>query len=163
MFDFISFIIGLLLGMIIMLVLVWIAYYNRTFVFTYCPTQARACSGLDYYNNPGKALSDGANIDDILFINDNNEMFYRRVPRTTTCIPTLNQVVPIRYPQYCSFKSNIGITNTYKQTVYGSNMYYLSNGDISPPVSTNGNCSPISNFYTSGVPLLKWDPSPIQD
>lgn len=160
-FDFISFIIGLLLGAIIMLVLVWIAYYTRTFLFTYCPTQARACNGPDYYNNPGEALANGANIDDILFLNDQDEMFYKRVPKTTNCVPESNQTVHILYPQYCQFSDNSGLSGTYRSYSFGSNIYKPANGLPGPTITTSGNCDPTPGIYIEGIPLLKWDPSPI--
>lgn len=160
-FDFVSFIIGLLLGMIMMLVLVWIAYYTRSFLFTYCPTQARACGGLDYYNNPGNAIANGASINDILFLNDQNELFYKRVPKTTNCVPQSNQTIQILYPQYCQFSDNAGLSGTYKSSSFGSNIYRPANGFPGPTITTNGNCEPIQGIYSEGVPLLKWDPNPL--
>lgn len=146
-----------------MLVLVWMAYYTRIFLFTHCPTQARACSGPDYYNDPGRALSNGANIDDILFLNDDNHMFYKRVPKTTNCVPEFNQTVRIVYPQYCQFSNDNGMSATYKSTIFGSNIYKPSSGIPGPTVSTNGNCDPIQGIYTQGIPLLRWDSVPITD
>jgi len=160
-FEFISFTIGLLLGMIILLILVWIAFYTRTFLFTYCPTQARACSGPDYYNNPGEALSNGANINDILFLNDQNEMYYKRVPKTTNCVPVSNQAVHIFFPQYCEFSDDKGLSNTYKSNSFGSNIYKPASGLPGPTITTSGNCDPNPGIYTDGVPLLKWDPIPL--
>src|SRR5437763_876523 len=109
-FDFTSFSIGLLLGMIILLTLVWIAYFTRSFLFTYCATQARACGGADYYNDPGDALAHDSSLtaSDILFLNESDELFYKRVPRNTDCVPESNQTVYIKFPQYCSFTDSTG-------------------------------------------------------
>jgi len=163
-FDFISFVIGLLLGAIIMLLLVWIAYFTRSFLFTYCPTQARACSGADYYNNPGDALANGANINDILFLNDQDQMYYNRVPRTTSCVPESNQIVHIVYPQYCSFSTTGGVSGTWKETAFNSNIYTPSNGVPGPTITTSGDCDPAPGSpVDSGVPILRWDTNPISD
>lgn len=162
-FDFVSFIIGLLLGMILMLLFVWITYFTRSFLFTYCPTQARPCGGADYYNDPGDALAHNPQImvQDILFLNDQNNMLYRRVPRNTDCIPESNQIVYIKYPQYCSFSTTGGSTGIWKETAFNSNIY-KPDGFAGPTIETNGNCDPIEESPVStGIPLLKWDPNPI--
>ena len=161
-FSFISLIIGLLRGMIIMLLLVWFSYFTRTFLFTYCPTQARPCGGADYYNNPGDAIANGANINDILFINDDNQMLYKRVPKVTTCVPQSDQIVVITYPQYCAFTDNTGTVNTFKTTAFESNIYKLANGLPGPTITTTGNCVPSPGTpAVSGEILLDWDPNPL--
>lgn len=162
-FDFVSFVIGLLLGMIVMLLLVWIAYFTRSFLFTYCPTQARPCGGADYYNDPGDALAHYPNltVGEILFLNDNNEMFYRRVPKSTDCVPEANELVHMKFPQYCSFATTGGVSETWKETAFNSNIY---TSDIMPGarIVTDGNCDPSpGQIVETGVPILRWDPNPI--
>jgi len=162
-FDFISFVIGLLLGMVMMLLLVWIAYMTRVFLFTYCAKQARKCAGTDYYNDPGDALSNNPNltVNDMLFVNDNDEMFYKRVPATTACVPESNQIVYMKYPQYCTF-FNDGGSNTWKETAFNSNIYRPV-GFTGPTVETVGNCEPKPDQEViSGKPIIRWDPNPIQ-
>jgi hypothetical protein len=162
-FDFISFAIGLLLGMIIMLLLVWIAYYTRSFIFSYCPTQARPCGGADYYNDPGDALANNPQITvaDILFLNDENIMYYNRVPKNTDCTPESNQIVQMIYPQYCSFATSAGKTGTWRETVFNSNIY-KPDGFTGPTIVTDGNCTPAPGSpVATGVPLLQWDTNPI--
>jgi len=158
-FNFPSFIIGLLLGMIIMLILVWIAYYTRIFLFTYCPTQMKICSANDYFNNPGDALANGANINDILFLNDKNQMFYKRVPKSSDCVPSSNQTVHVIFPQYCSF-SGEGISGaTGKAIQYNSPIYDVEN---EPNAKTLHDCVPVPDIYVNeGIPLLKWDTNPL--
>ena len=162
-FDFVSFIIGLLLGAIITLLLVWIAYFTRSFIFTYCPSQARPCGGADYYSNPGDALAHNPQIkqSDILFLNRDNEMFYTRMTKNTDCVPESNQVVYIKYPQYCSFSSTGGASGIWKETAFNSNIYN-PDGFPGPTIITDGNCDPISgSSVTSGIGLIRWDPNPI--
>lgn len=160
--DFVSFMIGLLLGMIMMLLLVWASYAGRVFLFTYCTTGAPFCAGADYYNDPGDALANDPriNVGEILFLNSNNQMFYKRVPRTTNCIPEGNQTVHMKFPQYCSF-SGVGISGTWKESAFNSNVYDPVSG-IGDIITTSGSCIPIEGQdVTSGVPLLEWDPNPI--
>jgi hypothetical protein len=160
-FDFTSFVIGLLIGMIVMLLLVWIAYYTRSFLFTNCPTTTPACAGADYYNNPGDAIANGAEVDDILFINQ-DQLFYKRVPRVSGCVPESNQVVYIQYPQYCSFTTEQGTTETGKALQFNSPLYQVSG--VANTVLTTGDCDPAPGTgVVSGVPLLEWDPNPISD
>lgn len=160
--DFVSFMIGLLLGMVMMLLLVWIAYLSRSFLFTYCAKGAPRCAGNDYFNDPGDALANEpqVKVSEILYLNDNNQMFYRRVPRTTNCVTESNQIVHMKYPQYCSF-SGTGVTGTWKETAFNSNIYKPVNGQ-GETVTTTGNCEPEEGHeVTQGVPLLRWDPNPI--
>ena len=160
--DFISFVIGMLVGMIIMLLLVWAAYAGRVFLFTYCPKSARKCGGADYYNDPGDALANNPQItvSEILYLNSNNQMFYRRVPKTTDCVTESNQIVYMKYPQYCSF-SGSGISGTWKETGFNSNIYSPV-GFTADAITTSGNCDPEEGQeVTSGVPLLQLDPNPV--
>lgn len=146
-----------------MLILVWIAYFTRSFIFTYCPTQARRCGGSDYYNNPGDALANypKLNVSEILFLNDEDKMFYRRVPKNTDCVPEGNQIVTILYPQYCSFSNTGGVSGTWRETAFNSNIY-VPYGFSGPTISTDGNCEPSAGQpVENGVPLLKWDPNPV--
>lgn len=162
-FEFVSFVIGLLLGMIIMLIIVWIAYYTRIFMFTNCPTSSKMCSGPDYFNNPGQALSNGAKLEDILYINDNGQLRYKRMPKQINCVPDFGQDVQIIYPQYCRFTDNNNNAEIYRATAFGSNIYKPASGLAGPIVTTDGNCNPVQSFYNKGTPLLRVDPVPIQD
>ena len=160
--DFISFMIGMLLGMIIMLLLVWLAYSTRSVMFTYCAKSAPPCGGGSYYNDPGDALANNPQIkvSEILFLNDNNQMFYRRVPKSVNCVPEANQIVHMKYPQYCAF-SGTGISGEWKETAFNSNIYVPVNG-TEGQITTNGNCEPKGQESgASGVPLLKWDENPV--
>ncbi len=160
-FEFISFILGFLLGMIIFLLFIWISYYTRTFLFTYCPTQSRPCGGADFYSDPGDALINNPQMgaDDILFLNDSNEMFYKRVPKNTDCVPEHNQIVYIKYPQYCNFVVENGAAGIWKETAFNSNIYRSEN-PMDTDIVTEGNCIPISNGM-SGNPVIKWDTNPL--
>lgn len=151
----ISIIIGFLIGAIITLLLIWIAYEARVFLFTYCANENTTCIGSDYYNDPGDALAAGANINDILFLNDQNFLFYKRLPVNQQCVPTANQTVQILYPQYCTFDTGV-TTATGLQVQDGSNIYNLiGSGDI---IVTDGNCTPVLGAVT-GVPQIRWNSS----
>lgn len=161
-FDFVSFTIGLLLGMIIMLVFVWIAYFTRSFLFTFCPVQTRACGAADFTNDPGDALAQNPQLtaSDILFLDSNNHLFYKRVLRTTDCNPQ-NQTVFIEFPQYCSFSTTGGTAGIWKETAFNSNIY-RPDGFSGPTITTSGSCEPVpGSQVVSGVPLVRWDANPI--
>lgn len=162
-FELVSFTIGALLGAIIMLIVVWIAYYTRVFMFSHCPTMTRICSGTDYFNNPGNAIANGANIKDILYLNQDGELKYRRMPRLINCVPDSGQDVSIRYPQYCSFSDNTNSTEIYKATNFGSNLYKPADGSPGATITTDGNCIPLQSRFTRGEPLLRLDSIAIQD
>ncbi len=148
--------------MIIMLLIVWICYLSRSFLFSYCADNPPYCAGSDYYNDPGDALANDPNINvsDILYLNDENQMFYRRVPNTTDCVVENNQIVYIQYPQYCSFNNIGGEALTYKETAFNSNIYLTANG--TQGITTSGDCNPEpGQSMTNGVPLLQWSPNPL--
>lgn len=146
-----------------MLLLVWIAYFTRSFAFTYCPTQARACGAADYFNDPGDALAHNPQITvaDLLFVNDQNQLFYKRVPESTDCVVESNQIVYMKFPQYCSFSTTGGTAGVWKETAFNSNIY-RADGFAGPDITTDGDCRPAPGSpVTSGVPLLRWDPNPL--
>lgn len=156
-FDVASFAIGLILGLIIMLILCWISYFTRTGAFTYCAAQTRVCVADDYYNNPGEAISqEGVSPNDILYITD-GRMYYKRVPKTSSCTPEGNQVVRIAYPQYCEF-SNANVSGvTGRDRYFNANHYDLISDRPDGPITTNENCIPKpGQVYTNGTPILKW-------
>jgi hypothetical protein len=163
-FNFPSFIIGLILGMIVMLTLIWIAYFTRTGAFINCPGQARVCTGEDYYNDPGEAIAKtGVTAGQILFI-DNGRMYYKRVPKNGTCIPEGNQTVRIAYPQYCKF-SGSGISGvTGRDLYFNANLYRLQHGGLTQPIITDENCDPRSGqTVTEGEPILYWTPTHVPE
>jgi hypothetical protein len=161
-FDFVSFVIGLLLGLIIMLILIWIAYFTRSFLFTFCPVQTPSCAAGDYLNDPGDALANNPQLtaSDILFLDSNNELFYNRVVRTNDCSPQ-NPIVFIEFPQYCSFSTTGGTAGIWKETAFNSNIYN-PDGFSGPTITTTGSCQPVPGSpVVSGVPLVRWDANPI--
>lgn len=153
----VSIIIGVFLGMLLMLLLVWIAYATRTVLFTYCPVETNACTGSDYFNDPGNAIAAGANPDYILFLNDQNQLYYQRVIMpNVNCVPFGDQTIHVVYPQYCSFTTNTGETLTGKNTGFASPVYIVPT--LTFPVVTDGDCDPIPNpQVVSGIPLIRWD------
>ncbi|CAH6418159.1 Hypothetical protein HVR_LOCUS34 [uncultured virus] len=150
--------------MIIMLLLIWIAYFTRSFIFTYCPTTSKTCGGADYYNNPGDALANGAQLNEILFLNEKNELLYKRVPRTTDCTPGTGQTVDMVFPQYCAFSGPSGVSGTWKETAFNSNIYKPVDGTVGPTITTTKDCQPAPGLVVDkGTPLLRWDANPPSD
>jgi hypothetical protein len=157
--NWISFIIGFLFGLLAMTILVWIAYTVKTLAFAYCPSQQKACFSSDYFNDPGDALADGANLDDILFLTDGT-MKYRRVKRTPDCTPQSDQVVTIANPQICLFTIT-GQDRLGKSIGFNNPRYLVNTGTITEVLDTTSNCQPVDPTI-SGRPVLAWEPSSLR-
>lgn len=145
-----------------MLIITWITYSTRTFIFTVCPSELIRCRNVNYFNNPGNAIADGAQVDDILSLDSDERLMYKRVPKDL-CLPESNQDVHILNPQYCSFTLDDGTSIEAKSTFFESPFYVATQGseDARLEIVTSGNCYPVSNNQNldirTGVPLVKWD------
>ena len=162
-FDFVSFAIGLIAGMIILLIVLWVSYFTRSFLFTNCPSDTRSCGVSDLFSDPGDTLAHNPQLgaSDILFLNGNNELFHNRAQRVSTCVPQDNQTVYMKFPQYCNFSDTESTGDTWKQTGFNSNIYKPI-GFVGPTITTTGNCNPIDDSpLSNGIPLVKWDPNAI--
>ena len=167
MWDGVSFIVGILLGMVLMLVVVWICWSTRTLVFTVCPkSKSAVCRGLDYVNLPGVALAAGVPLEQILFL-ESDGLYYKRVPKIPNCVPMpATQTVKVRFPQYCSFNAQDGMEIEAKQVSPGAPVYRAVDAEIPLEVMSNGNCSVERStpfVVGAGRPLLKWDPLSVNE
>ena len=159
-----SFIVGLMVGLIIMFLIMWLTYNSRTFIFSLCPVSRPTCTLSQYVNDPGVALATGAKIEDILFINDNERMYYRRERAVPDCIPKgVDQVVEITHPQFCQFYFPDG-TPVEGQLYDPVGLYQIPTEDGPASVEALQFCK-VSYSGSSGVvegrgrPLLKWTKS----
>lgn len=167
MWDLSSFVVGLMVGLILMILIVWALYSSRTFVFTVCPRQRNVCTFADYINSPGVALAGGYQVDDILFLDANRQLWYKRVPRNSGCTPiSYNQNVRVLHPQYCLFTTADGSTNyEARNTREASPVYTFTDSDGQEvTVMTSKNCqvvatNPPDYLQEEGIPLVKWDAS----
>lgn len=155
------FFIGLLVGFIVIIVFVWISYGTRILFFSRCAGHDPYCASDDYFTDPGQAIAAGASSDDILFLNDNGQMSYKRVPRHTGCHPDIGQSVPIVHPQYCNFSNGMA-SFTGRASSFNDPHYIINTNMGKIVVETDANCAPIDTdpstlTITSGVPILKWD------
>ena len=187
MWDIRSFIAGILVGMIIILLIMWILYITRSFVFYTCPRQTTPCQSDNYIQNPSIPLASGVNINDILFITDQPPasptlfpitppsspqqpqpdtlptMTYKQVKKDKCNPLSSDQAIVIEYPQYCNFTSSDGNTYLGKNLRFGSSTYTFldeNNNIVYVVVNQGGQCQPISSINNSvknGVPVLKWD------
>lgn len=166
MWDATSMVIGLLLGLIIAIIIFWILTWSRVFLYSTCPNGLVSCIGTDYFQNPGDAIAEGANVNDILFV-QNGVLYYKRVPSNTNCVPnSTTQTVPVPFPEYCSFNVTSGAypgAYTGKNNQFNSPKYAFSLPDSSTvTVLAGNNCAPLNsspNVVTSGTPLAQWDSS----
>lgn len=152
-----SCVIGIFIGMSIMLIIHWIGYSTRIFIYADIPLHYPECRFSNYFNNPGDAIANGSIVDEILSITD-DKMKYQRVPKDV-CVPGSNQDVKIANPQYCEFINQKGVKIQAKNTFFESPFYVYKDMEIlSAP-----NCKPISNNqnlnFVDGIPLLIWDAS----
>ena len=155
MWDWATFLVGLLVGLLVLLLFLWLAYATRTWLFTYCPRTVNWCTSADYVD-PGRALAGGANLEDILYLNSQGELVYRRQPRSLYCTPAFDQEVVVPQPQYCLFTTTDGRALVARQ-VQGD-AYTTAEGFM---VSAPANCRPGESLgvsLTSGKPLARWDP-----
>ena len=157
-----SCVIGIFIGLSIMLILTWIGYSTRTFIYADIPLEYPECRFSNYFNNPGNAIANGSDVNQILSINRKGEMMYQRVPKDI-CVPSSDQDIHIFNPQYCSFKMNDGTSIEAKNTFYES-PYYISTTDVNGKkldIVSLPNCQPASNSQgldlIGGYPEIKWD------
>lgn len=159
-----SFIVGLMLGIIIMFLIMWLTYNSRTFIFSYCPTSKPICTFDQYINDPGVALATGAKIEDILHINSDEKMYYRRERASPNCIPKgVDQVIEIAHPQFCHFYFPDG-TPVEGQLYDPVGLYQVVVDGELKSVEALSHCK-VNYAGDSGVaegkgrPLLKWTKS----
>lgn len=161
MWDSISFIIGILVGLIIMLVVMWLLYSSRSLMFTFCPRNTPVCRSSDYYNDPGDAIAVGADPDDILSKDDQGKVFYHRVLRNSGCRPDHGQTIYIANPQTCTFTTELG--STFDATSISFNIPQYMNDEYS--ITTDNDCNVVSSTgpetIVSGETSLTWDPNPV--
>jgi hypothetical protein len=165
MWDSVSFIVGLLAGFFLCVIIVWILYATRSFVFTGCVRHPSVCRSSDYYNDPGDALAAGAKISDILFRDADGNISYKRVQKHSNCVPSSDNVtVPITHPEYCSFLSPDGARYEGKNLTFESPVYtYIDSDNNSFQVMTDKSCKVVSSMpdgVTAGMSVLRWDANP---
>lgn len=169
MWDSASAVVGILIGVAIGLFIVWLLYITRAFVFSTCAVQYPVCSAQDYYENPGDAILNGSNIDNILFITPSSSnvdtMVYLRQPKVNTCTPSsANQTVVVQYPQWCEFTDTASNKYQAENLSFNSSVYsYKDNLNNTITVNTynGGQCIPkssTSSVVISGTPILRWQP-----
>lgn len=141
MLDLISIFLGIMIGMLIMLIIVWGFYNSRTLFFTHCPVEIRYCQSEDYINAPTVREKENLHI-------TNGKLYYRRVLNGLhgPCIPDIDQTVEITHPPVCLFQEG---TTRFTGRMVSAGKYQGENGAT---VLTYSNCQPQDPGMT-GVPL----------
>jgi len=157
MWSWATFLTGLFLGMLAMLIVGWVAFQTRTFVFTYCPAQVPACGLQDYFNDPGQYLASGGSLQDLLFL-DRGALRFRRPTTSSQCSPE-SPTVTIDNPQFCNFLRPDGTPVEGKSVSFNAPDYiYTLDGSNYRHIETLGNCTPgPGSPFLSGSPSLKWE------
>lgn len=152
MYDLISTLLGILMGMIIMLAIVWVAYAGNFFVFSYCATSTPYCKDSDYINQIDEAIKKGYNKEDILFLK-NGELYFKRPKFTRQCVPSKDQIVKIDKPDTCVFTID---NNNYigRQLFQGSSVYKTMVGGNEYRIKTDDSCNPVDGIAQNGYPSL---------
>ena len=158
--------IGILLGVIITIVILAILYETNSLWFSNCSNgDQKECRRSNYYNDPSKALENGKDVSNALFVADQNNTLvlkYKRFLIDNDCIPGSDQEVIIPFPQQCSLETDGGNTSTYvRSEVPDDRSVHLEyqNRRTGSVVNLKPNCRPFNNSgFTSGTPLAKWNP-----
>lgn len=164
--DGASCVVGIFIGMSILLIISWICYSTRTFIYVDIPWTYPQCRFSNYFNNPGNAIANGADVNNILTVNKEGRMKYQRVPKDV-CVPGSNQDITIFNPQYCSFTlDDNGVISQIegRNTFYESPHYIADYKGVELNITSMPNCQPTSNNLdlnlTGGSPIIKWDSIP---
>lgn len=152
-----AFFVGFLIAVVAVLIIIWILYINRLFVFHTCTGEEPTCKRSDYINNPTDAINDGYSINTVLSIHD-NKMYFTRPVNNNSCVPGNNQTVLVPFPEFCSFETDQG---SYEGTNGGVGSKYVFTTLLGEEVivDTSNSCVPVSSepdIVISGKPVLKW-------
>lgn len=158
MYDGMSMLIGILVGVMIAFILFWIFYSTRILVFAYVPKTAITCRSSQYFNNPENAIREGgAKVENILHVDDRGRLVYTRPPKEV-CMPGSNQSIILPYSEYCEFEDVNGEVYEAKNTSFSSPEYVTEDGIT---IFSRPFCQPQYNSggleLISGKPLVKWD------
>lgn len=149
-----SFAIGLVVGILIVVLLLWLAFLTRVFVFRYTPRSFPTCGATDYFNDPKDATELGGREEDMLFVSE-GILLYRRKQANTRCVPGADQVVSIPQPPVCSFLDGEG------QEFIGyleDGRYKVPTGDGVLSIKSSRHCRPDrdeNSPFSTGTPLPK--------
>ena len=162
MWNWATFLTGLFLGMLAMLIIGWVAFQTRTFVFAYCPAQLPTCGLRDFFNDPGQYLASGGSLRDLLFL-ENGTLRFRRPTTNSQCVPE-NTTVTIDNPQFCNFFRPDGTSVEAKSVAFNAPDYiYTLDGANLLHAETLKDCVPAPGTpFISGNPLLKWERGRLQ-
>lgn len=147
--NWISFILGILIGAVIIILLAWLAYSQRWAWYCNCRMGDQICLKDDYHTL-SEAFQNGFTPQDILEVDSNGILRYKRVPKNPECIPGSNQSIPVIYPQFCLATINDSQRIFTLDSVDG-NVATYRNGNTT--FEANRHCDPISDFVDSARPI----------
>lgn len=162
--NFGYFLIGLIIGMIILIIIVTILYATRVLWFSDCKIDNSTCTRQDYYNSPEIALQNGENVNGNLFLNNienTTALFFTRIQKDSDCTPGTNQAILVPFPQQCMLTTNGNNQMVYRRTARPDDKSLTleySNTNLASLVDLGPNCTPSpTSGFTSGVPIPRWD------
>jgi hypothetical protein len=121
------------------------------------------CHPVDYYTEQETIDKTSLTLTDIYNVNNGGNLLHKRIPKNE-CIPGNDQIKHIKFPTYCTFRTDKGILLEgvkFGKTLEEQYGRYEVNSSIE--VETGNNCSPISSVFVSehfgyikfGTPKIK--------
>jgi len=165
-FNWWIFLFGIVIGIIITILLVWLFYSQRWIIFSNCNNVVPICNSINYFNDPTDALKNNPNLkpSDILMLNSNGtQLIYKRVPKISNCMPGSDQNIVIDFPEVCQFSDSTGETLAAQRgpvNVTTLSIDYKANNFTIPQVKKN--CvnpfpsNPVKWLVNSGKPTTQW-------
>lgn len=142
--------IGAVVASIIIILVLWICYYWRLFIFTYCAQGPSYCIGADYILSPDEAKRLGY-LDEEIFEIRGNELYYTPPRRTRNC-QVYRDYSRVVEPRYLSVRYQNGKTAQLTLTTNGQ----YSNDGGNYLVIRNGVIVTSDCKVASYTPLAKW-------
>lgn len=150
-----AFAIGLVVGILLVILLLWLAFITRTLVFRFTPQAFPTCGATDYLNDPQEAVRLGGLEEDHLFVSE-GILLYRRKQANTRCVPGADQVISIPQPPICSFTDGENQDFTGHLIANTDGQYRVPTGAGDMTIKAKRHCRPQatdSSPFVTGRPL----------
>ena len=139
---------GTILGIVITLVFVMIAYTTRSSIFYYCPKRVRKCGRKDYAQSLPEALDLGFSESEVLSV-ENGNLYFNKPALSCDCIDEKPKK-RIDYPEMCK---QISTGNNYRLTkVFDSGRAEYISKQLDTVILGKGCLAPGGDF----TPLIRY-------
>lgn len=145
MWNWIIFFIGFIVAILLIILIIGILYYIKSFPFQYCSTPPTCVDG-QYFNTPKEQEEAGGDPKNFLFI-ENGVLYFKRYAKVLGCIPSSSiQTIIIENPDKCKFVLNDKTEVIATNRSFNSEIYEIpvDNGE-KIIVRSKGNCIPMQS------------------